>query len=67
MAFGYTCDWCKCAGKSVSADQRDLHPLPKGWAKISHREHVCGECLERGRRAAQKGAGAVKIYPEGAR
>jgi len=53
MSFGYTCDWCRRQGESKSIDQRDLNPLPKGWAKIHYNEHVCSSCLRKGKDAAQ--------------
>lgn len=50
MAYGYTCDWCKTPGKATG-DQRDYPQMPEGWVKIGYDQHVCGNCISKGKSA----------------
>ena len=63
MSYGYTCDWCGAFGKPVCRDQREGQQKPDGWAEIKHGEHVCGNCLSKGRNMNKPKTKQVRLCP----
>lgn len=49
MGYGYHCNWCGSFAKPRSTGDVRETTIPNGWAQISHDEHVCKRCLDRGR------------------